>query len=59
VLSSECRWQKAAQPNLKVFIGRDREARYGQVIQVMDVVRQIGISQVALERKWKEPPEKI
>jgi biopolymer transport protein ExbD len=58
-LGAQIRWRKGAQPNLKLFIGGDREARYEQVIQVMDVVRQISISQVALETKWKEAPEKI
>lgn len=59
LLGAQIRWRKGAQPNLKLFIGGDREARYEQVIQVMDVVRQISISQVALETKWKEAPEKI
>jgi biopolymer transport protein ExbD len=57
-LGAQVRQRKAAQPDLKVFIGGDREARYEQVIQVMDVVRQMGVSQVALETKWKEAPEK-
>jgi biopolymer transport protein ExbD len=57
-LGAKIRHRKVLQPDLKVFIGGDREARYEQVIQVMDVVRQIGISQVALETKWKELPEK-
>jgi len=58
-LRNQLRQRKVVQPDLKVFIGGDREARYEQVIQVMDLVRQVGISQVALETKWKETPEKI
>lgn len=58
-LGNQLRQRKLVQPDLKVFIGGDREARYEQVIQVMDLVRQVGISQVALETKWKETPEKI
>jgi biopolymer transport protein ExbD len=55
-LGVQLRQRKWAQPDLKVFIGGDREARYEQVIQVMDLVRQVGISEVALETKWKEAP---
>ena len=55
-LGGRLRQSRAARPDLKVFIGGDREARYEQVIRVMDLVRQVGISQVALETKWKEAP---
>ena len=55
-LGAQIRQRKEVQPDLKVFIGGDREARYEQVIQIMDKVRQIGLSQVALETKWKEAP---
>ena len=55
-LGAQIRQRKEVQPDLKVFIGGDREARYEQVIQIMDMVRQIGLSQVALETKWKEAP---
>lgn len=58
-LGGRLRQSRAARPDLKVFIGGDREARYEQVIQVMDLVRQVGISRVALETKWRETPEKI
>jgi biopolymer transport protein ExbD len=47
------------QPGLKLFIGGDRAVRYERVIQVLDVVRQAGISRVAFETKWKETPEKM
>jgi biopolymer transport protein ExbD len=55
-LGGQLRQRKVVQPDLKVFIGGDRDAHYDQVIQVMDLVRQVGISQVALETKWKEAP---
>lgn len=55
-LGGHLRQRKVVQPDLKVFIGGDRDARYEQVIQVMDLVRQVGVSQVALETKWKEAP---
>jgi biopolymer transport protein ExbD len=57
-LRGRLRQSRGVRPDLKVFIGGDREAHYEQVIQVMDLVRQVGISQVALETKWKEAPEK-
>jgi biopolymer transport protein ExbD len=50
--------RKELQPDLKVFIGGDREVQYERVIQVLDIVRQTGISQVTLETKWKEHPDK-
>ena len=58
-LGGRLRRSKAARQDLKVFIGGDREARYEQVIQIMDLLRQVRISQVALETKWRETPEKI
>ena len=35
--------------NLRVFISGDRDARHGDVIQVLDVVRGAGIQKVAFE----------
>lgn len=35
--------------NLRVFISGDREARHGDVIQVLDVVRGAGVEKVAFE----------
>ena len=57
-LPSQLRQRKEVQPRLKVFIGGDRAVQYEKVIQVLDVVRQVDISRVALETKWKEIPEK-
>jgi biopolymer transport protein ExbD len=53
------RQRRKEQPDLKLFIGGDRAVRYERVIQVLDVVRQAGISRVAFETKWKETPEKM
>lgn len=55
-LPSQLRQRKEEHPHLKVFIGGDRLVQYEKVIQVVDVVRQVGISRVALETKWKEIP---
>jgi biopolymer transport protein ExbD len=40
---------KTANPNLSVFISGDKEARHGDVIHVLDLVRQAGIDKVAFE----------
>ena len=57
-LPSQLRQRKEEQPHLKVFVGGDRAVHYEKVIQVLDVVRQVGISRVALETKWKEVPDR-
>ena len=38
-----------ANPNLRVFISGDRDARHGDVIHVLDLVRSAGIDKVAFE----------
>jgi len=38
-----------ANPNLRVFISGDRDARHGDVIRVLDLVRLAGIDKVAFE----------
>ncbi len=38
-----------ANPNLRVFISGDRDARYGSVIRVLNLVRSAGIEKVAFE----------
>jgi biopolymer transport protein ExbD len=40
---------RKADPNLRVFISGDRDARHGQVIHVLDLVRSAGIDKVAFE----------
>jgi biopolymer transport protein ExbD len=40
---------KQANPNLRVMIDGDRDARYGQIIHVEDLVRSAGIDRVALD----------
>lgn len=58
-LPGRLRQRRRQQPGLRVFIGGDRKVTYEKVVQVLDVVRQAGISQVALETKWKQDPDKI
>ena len=45
--------QKAAVPELKVFINGDEDARLGLAIEVLDLARNLGISKVAFETKPK------
>ena len=40
---------QSANPNLRVFISGDKDARHGQVIHVLDLVRSAGIDKVAFE----------
>jgi biopolymer transport protein ExbD len=43
------------QPNVRVFISGDQDARHGDVIHVLDLVRSAGIDKVAFEIR---PPGK-
>jgi biopolymer transport protein ExbD len=43
------------QPNVRVFISGDQDARHGDVIHVLDMVRSAGIDKVAFEIR---PPGK-
>jgi biopolymer transport protein ExbD len=40
---------RRANPNLRVFISGDRDARHGDIIHVLDLVRAAGIDKVAFE----------
>lgn len=40
---------KRQNPNLRVFISADRDARYGDVIRALDLVHSAGIDKVAFE----------
>lgn len=57
-LPSQLGQKKEEQPRLKIFISGDRAVHYEEIIQVLDMVRQVGISSVALETTWKEIPNK-
>jgi biopolymer transport protein ExbD len=41
--------QDKADPNLRVFISGDQDARHGDIIHVLDLVRSAGIDKVAFE----------
>jgi biopolymer transport protein ExbD len=44
---------KRANPNVRIIISGDKEARHGDVIHVLDLVRLAGIEKVAFEIKDK------
>jgi biopolymer transport protein ExbD len=41
--------QDIANPNLRVFVSGDQDARHGDIIHVLDLVRAAGIDKVAFE----------
>ena len=43
----------AQNPEPKVFINGDTKAEYGKAIEVLDIVRRIGITKIAIETKAK------
>ena len=48
---------KERDPHLRVFIRGDKRASYERVIQVLDVVRKVGLSKVSLETEFRESKE--
>jgi biopolymer transport protein ExbD len=47
-----------ANPKLRVFISGDKDARHGQIIHVLDLVRSAGIDRVAFEIRPSNPGAK-
>jgi biopolymer transport protein ExbD len=47
-----------ANPNLRVFISGDRDARHGDMIRVLDLVRRAGIDRVAFEIRTGDEADK-
>jgi biopolymer transport protein ExbD len=47
-----------ANPNVRVFISGDRDARHGTVIHALDVVRSAGIDKVAFEVSTDQKADK-
>lgn len=52
-LESRLRQMKSEDAGLKVFINGDEGANFGQAVQVLDRVRQLGITKVAIQTKGK------
>ncbi|HLE88073.1 MAG TPA: biopolymer transporter ExbD [Candidatus Brocadiaceae bacterium] len=49
---------KAENPDMRVFINGDKEAYFGNAIQILDVVRSSGITKVAIQTTQAEPLQK-
>jgi biopolymer transport protein ExbD len=47
---------RKANPNLRIFISGDKDARHGDVIHVLDLVRLAGIEKVAFEIRPENNP---
>jgi biopolymer transport protein ExbD len=45
-----------SSPEAKVFISGDTKAEFGQAIEVLDHVRRLGITRIAIETKPPSPP---
>jgi biopolymer transport protein ExbD len=46
---------KAQNPDPKIFINGDEKATFGQAVAVLDKVRELGISKVAIETRPRTP----
>lgn len=49
---------KTENPDTRVFINGDKEAYFGNAIQILDEVRSSGITKVAIQTKLGEPLQK-
>ncbi|MDR4499475.1 MAG: biopolymer transporter ExbD [Candidatus Scalindua sp.] len=58
LLSQRLKQLKAENPDTKVFINGDKEAYFGNAIQILDEVRSLGITKVAIQTKQTEPLQK-
>jgi biopolymer transport protein ExbD len=45
----------ASNPDPKVFINGDKEARFGKAIEVLDEVRKLGITHIAIQTEPAKP----
>jgi biopolymer transport protein ExbD len=48
----------AAHPDPRVFISGDEQAAFGDAVAVLDEVREVGITRVAIETRAKAPAER-
>lgn len=49
---------KAENPDIRVFMNGDKEAYFGDAIQILDEVRAAGITKIAIQTKQGEPLQK-
>ncbi|WKZ20358.1 MAG: biopolymer transporter ExbD [Candidatus Jettenia sp. CY-1] len=58
VLSRRLKQLKTENPDMRVFINGDKEAYFGNAVQILDEVRSSGITKVAIQTKQGEPLQK-
>ena len=56
-LSTRLTGLKTADPDVKVFINGDEKASFGSAIGVLDLVRKMGITKVAIQTQANRSPE--
>ncbi|BBO16086.1 biopolymer transporter ExbD [Candidatus Brocadia pituitae] len=49
---------KIENPDMKVFVNGDKEAYFGNAVQILDEVRSSGITKVAIQTKQRDPLQK-
>ena len=54
-LAAQLASARTANPNLRVFISGDQDARHGQIMHVLDAVRAAGIDKVAFDTRNPPP----
>lgn len=54
-LAAQLKARHAAEPNLRVLISADREARHGEILSVLDLIRSCGIDSVGFEARSASP----
>ncbi len=50
-LSTRLTGLKATEPDIKVFINGDEKAYFGRAVEMLDIVRKVGITKVAIQTK--------
>ena len=54
-LAERVRIEKERKPNLSVLVRGDTDASYGQMVKVLDVLRNMGISQIDIATQTDNP----
>ena len=58
LLAQRLKQLKTENPDMRVFINGDKEAYFGNAIQILDEVRSSGITKVAIQTTQGEPLQK-
>ena len=55
VLKTEIKQRKESNPEIQVIIAADRKVEYGNIVDVIDLVRELGIYSFAVNVEYKAP----